>query len=170
ARRSDIHLAIRPGTNLALMNGLLQQQIEHDWVDHDYVRRHTVGYDRLAEVVADYPPRRVAELCDVSARDVEAAAEIFGTAERALSTVLQGFHQAHQATASAVAVNNLHLLRGMVGRPGAGLLQMNGQPTAQNNRETGADGDLSGFRNWDNEAHVRELAALWDVDELQIPH
>jgi len=170
ARRSDIHLAIRPGTNLALMNGLLQQQIEHDWVDHDYVRRHTVGYDRLAEVVADYPPRRVAELCDVSARDVEAAAEIFGTAERALSTVLQGFYQAHQATASAVAVNNLHLLRGMLGRPGAGLLQMNGQPTAQNNRETGADGDLSGFRNWDNEAHVRELAALWDVDELQIPH
>src|SRR5690606_24023821 len=99
ARRSDIHLAIRPGTNLALMNGLLQQQIEHDWVDHDYVRRHTVGYDRLAEVVADYPPRRVAEFCDVSARDVEAAAEIFGTAERALSTVLQGFYQAHQATA-----------------------------------------------------------------------
>ena len=44
-------------------------------------------------------------------------------------------------------MNNLHLLRGMVGRPGAGLLQMNGQPTAQNNRETGADGDLSGFRN-----------------------
>ena len=75
-----------------------------------------------------------------------------------LSTVLQGFYQSHQATAASVAVHNLHLLRGMIGRPGAGVLQMNGQPTAQNNRECGADGDLPGFRNWDNPTHVQELA------------
>ena len=47
---------------------------------------------------------------------------------------------------------------------------MNGQPTAQNTRETGADGDLAGMRNWDNKAHVAELARLWNVDEMQIPH
>ena len=67
-------------------------------------------------------------------------------------------------------MNNLHLLRGMLGRPGAGVLQMNGQPTAQNTRETGADGDLSGMRNWDNAEHVRELAELWNVDIARIPH
>jgi anaerobic selenocysteine-containing dehydrogenase len=71
--------------------------------------------------------------------------------------------------ACAVAVNNMHLLRGMLGRPGAGILQMNGQPTAQNNRETGADGDLPGFRNWQNEQHVAALAELWDVDPIVIP-
>ena len=87
-----------------------------------------------------------------------------------LSTVLQGFYQSHQATAAAVAVHNLHLLRGMIGRPGAGVLQMNGQPTAQNNRECGADGDLPGFRNWDNPAHVQELADLWNVDAMTVPH
>jgi anaerobic selenocysteine-containing dehydrogenase len=69
-----------------------------------------------------------------------------------------------------VAVNNLHLLRGMIGRPGCGMLQMNGQPTAQNNRECGADGDLPGFRNWSNQAHIRELADLWNVDSMTIPH
>ena len=74
-----------------------------------------------------------------------------------LSTVLQGFYQSHQATAASVPVNNLHLLRGMIGKPGCGVLQMNGQPTAQNNRECGADGDLPGFRNWDNPAHVQQL-------------
>src|SRR3954447_21330071 len=58
----------------------------------------------------------------------------------------------------------------MLGRPGAGILQMNGQPTAQNNRECGADGDLPGFRNWDNPDHVAELAKLWGVDDLVIPH
>jgi ferredoxin-nitrate reductase len=87
-----------------------------------------------------------------------------------VSTVLQGVYQSNQATAAACQVNNLHLLRGMIGRPGAGLYQMNGQPTAQNTRETGADGDLPGMRNWDNESHVRRLAELWNVDVATIPH
>ena len=87
-----------------------------------------------------------------------------------MSTVLQGFYQSHQATASAVQVNHIHLLRGMIGRPGCGLLQMNGQPTAQNNRECGADGDLPAFRNWDNKEHVQELADLWNVERMTIPH
>ena len=104
------------------------------------------------------------------ARDLGAAAELLGTCDRLLSTVLQGFYQSNQATAAACAVNNIHLLRGMIGRPGAGVLQMNGQPTAQNNREAGADGDLPGFRNWENIDHVRELAELWNVDERTIPH
>jgi anaerobic selenocysteine-containing dehydrogenase len=170
AERADVWLAVRPGTNLALVNGLVRELVHRGWVDEDYVAAHTVGYDALREVVEEYDPARVAEVCGVAARDVEQAAEVFGTSRAVLSTVLQGFYQSHQATASAVGVNNLHLLRGMLGRPGAGLLQMNGQPTAQNNREAGADGDLPGFRNWQNEAHVQELAELWDVDPITIPH
>src|SRR5699024_3126239 len=71
---------------------------------------------------------------------------------------------------AAVQVNNVHLLRGMLGRPGAGVLQMNGQPTAENTRECGADGDLTGFRNWDNGRHVADLAAVWNLDPARIPH
>jgi len=67
-------------------------------------------------------------------------------------------------------VNNLHLLRGKIRQPGRGVLQMNGQPTAQNFRECGADGDLPGFRNWDNPDHIEQLARLWNVDPLTIPH
>jgi anaerobic selenocysteine-containing dehydrogenase len=170
AKAAEIHLALRPGTNLALVNGLLQQLIANDWIDRAYIDDHTRGFEALASLVGNYPPSRVTEICGVAARDVEAAAEVFGTSSAAVSTVLQGFYQSHQATAAAVAVNNLHLLRGMLGRPGAGILQMNGQPTAQNNRETGADGDLPGFRNWQNERHIAALAELWDVDSIVIPH
>jgi ferredoxin-nitrate reductase len=170
AERSEVHLAVRPGTNQALMNGLLRELIHRDWIDHDYVDAHTRGFEDLAKAVEPYTPQQVAEICRVEARDIERAAEIFGNSDRVVSTVLQGFYQSHQATAASVQVNNLHLLRGMLGRPGAGILQMNGQPTAQNNRETGVNGDLSGFRNWNNEAHVQELADLWDVDPLVIPH
>ncbi len=170
ARHATIHLAVRPGTNVALVNGLAQQLIAHGWIDEAYVDTHTVGFADLERVVAYYPPQRVAEICGIEERDVEAAAELFGTAERPMSTVLQGFYQSHQATAASCGVLNLHLLRGALGRPGAGVLQMNGQPSSQNTREAGADGELPGFRNWANPAHVAELAELWDVDPHVIPH
>jgi anaerobic selenocysteine-containing dehydrogenase len=170
AREADVHLAPRPGTNLALLNGLQRELLERGWIDEDWVREHALGIDELERVVAPYTPERVAEICDVPAVRLAEAAELVGTAEHLLSTVLQGVYQSNQATAAACAVNNIHLLRGMLGRPGAGVYQMNGQPTAQNTRETGADGDLPGFRNWENPDHIRELAALWNVDVDVIPH
>ncbi|WP_433699449.1 molybdopterin oxidoreductase family protein [Nocardiopsis sp. CA-288880] len=170
AREADLHIAPRPGTNLALMNGILHELVRLDRVDHGYVDAHTVGYEELVERVAEYPPEYVADVCGVPAGDVREAARMLGDAERLLSTVLQGFYQSHQATAASVQVNNVHLIRGMLGRPGAGVLQMNGQPTAENTRECGADGDLTGFRNWSNDAHVADLAAVWNLDPARIPH
>jgi anaerobic selenocysteine-containing dehydrogenase len=170
AQAATVHLAPVPGTNVALMNGLLHEIIRNDWVDHDYVTAHTVGYDELTQQVEDYPPERVAQICQVPAEQIREAARILGTAKRLLSTVLQGFYQSHQATAAAVQVNNINLIRGMLGKPGAGILQMNGQPTAENTRECGADGDLPGFRNWANDSHVAELARIWNIEQMQIPH
>jgi ferredoxin-nitrate reductase len=170
AREADVHLPVRSGTNLALMNALQRELIANGWIDRDYVEAHTLGIEALERAVDPYTPERAAEICDVEADDIRAAAHLLGTCARLVSTVLQGFYQSTQATASACQVNNVHLLRGMLGRPGAGVLQMNGQPTAQNTRETGADGDLPGFRNWDNREHIRELAELWNVDEMTIPH
>jgi anaerobic selenocysteine-containing dehydrogenase len=170
ARHATVHLAPLPGTNVALMNALLHEIIRNGWVDHDYIDSHTVGFDELSAQVGEWTPERAATICDVPADDIREAARLLGTAEALLSTVLQGFYQSHQATAAAVQVNNVHILRGMLGKPGCGVLQMNGQPTAQNTRECGADGDLPGFRNWANDSHVAELANLWNVEKSQIPH
>lgn len=170
AENSDIHLAPRPGTNLALLNALLHELIGNGAVDRQYIRRHTVGFDELAEHVSGCTPEWAAKICDVEPDDLRRAAQLIGSADRLLCTVLQGVYQSHQATAAAVQVNNVVLVRGMLGKPGAGVLQMNGQPTAQNTRECGADGDLPGFRNWENDNHIDELAHLWNVDKLQIPH
>lgn len=170
ARYADVHLAVRPGTNLALMNALVREILANGWLDEAYVRDHTLGLDELRATVEPWTAKAAAAICDVPAADIREAARIFGTSERVLSTVLQGFYQSAQATASSCQVNNLHLLRGLLGRPGCGILQMNGQPTAQNNRECGADGDLPGFRNWENPEHIGELARLWNVDPLTVPH
>ena len=170
ARRADVHLAPRAGTNVALLNALLHEIIRTGGVDRSYVDAHTVGFDELAARVEECTPGWAAGICDVPAAQIERAAEILAGAERLLSTVLQGVYQSHQATAAAVQVNNLHLIRGMLGRPGCGLLQMNGQPSAENTRECGADGDLPGFRNWQNDEHVADLAAVWNVTPQSIPH
>lgn len=169
-RTGGVHLAVQVGTNLALMNGLTRELFVNGWIDEDWIDAHTLGVAELRRKVEPYTADQVAGICGIDPDDLRRAARIFGESDSILSTVLQGFYQSHQATAASVAVNNLHLLRGMIGRPGAGILQMNGQPTAQNNRECGADGDLPGFRNWDNKEHVQELADLWNVDAMTIPH
>src|SRR5215204_1228321 len=170
AQRADVHLAVKNGTNMALMNGLLHEIIAHGWYDEEYIAAHTMGFEELRATVEEYPPEKVAEICGVPAEQTWQAARIIGESERLLSTVLQGFYQSMQATAAACQVNNIHLLRGMIGKPGCGVLQMNGQPTAQNTRECGANGDLPGFRNWNNVDHVQELAELWNVERMKIPH
>src|SRR5215212_3719098 len=170
AREADLHLAIRPGTNVALLNALLQELIANGWIDQAYVAAHTVGFATLQATVMAHPTEWAAEICGAPAEQIREAARMLGAAERLVSCVLQGVYQSNQATAAAIQVNNLHLLRGMIGRPGCGVFQMNGQPTAQNTRETGANGDLPGFRNWDNEAHIQQLGELWNVDPMVIPH
>jgi ferredoxin-nitrate reductase len=170
ALKADVHLPVKNGTNLALMNGLLREIIANGWYDEEYVAAHTMGFEELRAAVEEYLPEEVAEICRVPAEKIREAARIIGESERLFSTVLQGFYQSHQATAASCQVNNIHLIRGMVGKPGCGVLQMNGQPTAQNTRECGANGDLPAFRNWNNVEHVEELAELWNVERMKIPH
>jgi anaerobic selenocysteine-containing dehydrogenase len=170
AAEADVHLAVKPGANVPLLNAILRELIVHGWVDRDWIDAHTVGFDELEKTVMAYTPEHASELCDVPADAIRTATRIIGEAEALVSTVLQGVYQSHQATAAAVQVNNVNLVRGMLGRPGAGILQMNGQPSAENTRECGANGDLPGFRNWANDEHVEDLARIWNVDPIQIPH
>lgn len=170
AKEADVHLAPRLGTNVPVMNGLLHLIIKAGQIDHAYIEAHTLGFDALKETVGQWPAERVEEVSSVPADQLRTAAVILGGTKSLVSTVLQGVYQSMQATAAACQVNNLHLIRGLLGRRGCGIYQMNGQPTAQNNRECGADGDLPGFRNWDNPAHIAELARLWNVDPSVIPH
>ena len=83
AEQADVHLPIRAGTNVAL---LLHALISRDWVDHDWVQQHAVGYDDLADVVSGYSPQRAAETCAVDPAAIEEAARIIGTGQWLVST------------------------------------------------------------------------------------
>jgi anaerobic selenocysteine-containing dehydrogenase len=170
AQRATVHLAPRLGTNVPLLNGILHRILERGWYDRDYVERHAVGFEDLEETVGGWPPERAAHVAEVPLNDLEHAAEIVGTSPRLVSTVLQGVYQSMQATAAACQVNNIHIVRAMLGKPGCGLLQMNGQPTAQNTRETGANGEYPGFRNLQNPLDMEDLARIWNVESKTIAH
>ncbi|TSD67982.1 nitrate reductase [Inquilinus sp. KBS0705] len=170
AEKATVHLAPKLGTNIPVLNGLLHILIKENLINPGYIAAHTVGFEELKNIVAAWHPQRVEEVSGVPEHLLYEAAMLLGKTNTLVSTVLQGVYQSMQATASAVQVNNIHLIRGLIGRPGCGIYQMNGQPTAQNTRETGADGDLPGFRNWGNKEHINELARLWNVEPDTIPH
>lgn len=170
AAEADLHIRPRLGTNVAVLNGLIQQLIDQGHADRAFIDAHTLGFDDLARTVASYTPERVAEIAHIPADQLRQAAAMIGRSRMLLTTCLQGVYQSNQGTAAAVQVNNVNLVLGRIGRPGCGILQMNGQPTAQNNRETGSGGDLPGFRNFDNPRHIEEIARLWNVDPATLPN
>ncbi len=169
ARRADVHLAPKPGTNLPLLSGLLRIIIERGWIDADFIRDHTQDFEALVSQSDPWTTSATSSVTGVPEASIEAAAEILGTAGSLVSTCLQGVYQSLQATASAVQVNNLHLIRGLIGKPGSTVFQMNGQPTAQNTRECGVNGEFVAFRNWQNPDHVADQARIWNVEPEKLP-
>ena len=164
---ADLHLQVRLGTNVALMNGLIHLLVRNACVDMAFVAAHTVGFDKLKDVVSQYPPAKVADICGIPQAQLEQAARWIGESRKMVSTVLQGFYQSVDATAASSLVNTVHLITGAIGKPGAGPLLMAGQPSAMSNREAGADGSYPGYRNPQNPKHMKELAELWKIDPAE---
>ncbi len=164
AEIADLHLPIRPGSDIALFNGMLHVLIRDGLVDRAYIARHTAGFDELAGIVAGYTPQAVAELCGVPATDIEQAARWFGQGGPALSLYCQGLNQSAHGTHNNAALIHLHLATGQIGRPGAGPFSLTGQPNAMGGREVGGLSNLlSAHRDLANPAHRAEVAALWGI-------
>lgn len=160
---ADLHLQLRPGTNVALLNGICHLLIANEWIDREYIARRTVYYDDFARTVSTYTPERVESITGVPADQLRLAAESIGRSKSTVTTCLQGVYQANQGTLAACTVNSMHLLMGKIGRPGSAPMQFAGQPSAMSTRETGAIGSYPAYRNWDDPSHMRDFAQLWNV-------
>jgi anaerobic selenocysteine-containing dehydrogenase len=160
---ADVHLQLKPGTNVALLNGICHLLIENGTIDRDFIAKHTVKFDQFRAIVSRYTPERVETICGVPAAQLRTAAEWIGRSNTTVTTCLQGVYQSNQATAAACAVNSMHLLMGKIGRPGCAPMQFAGQPSSMNTRETGADGTYPAYRNWEDQNHMLDLAKRWNV-------
>lgn len=137
ADRADLYLPIRPGTDLALLNGLLHVLVEEGAIDDDFIRAHTDGWDAMPALLADYPPARVAEITGLDEADIRTAARWIAEAGEWMSLWTMGLNQSIQGTWHTNAICNLHLATGAICRPGSGPFSLTGQPNAMGGREMG---------------------------------
>ena len=164
ARAATLHLQIAPGTDVALFNGMLHVMLREGWCDERYVNARTEGFASVQAVVKTFTPAVTAALCGIAERRVVEAARLFATSRSTLSLYCQGLNQSASGTAKNVALINLHLATGQIGRAGAGPFSLTGQPNAMGGREVGGMANLlSAHRDLANAEHRREIAQFWGV-------
>src|SRR5690606_16528980 len=164
---ADLHLAIAPGSDVALFHAMLNVMVWDGLVDLDYIDRHTEGYAPLKERIHEFTPKSVQEICGVPAADIIQCARWFGQAKSALSLYTMGLNQSSSGTAKNAALIHLHLATGQLGKKGAGPFSLTGQPNAMGGREAGGMATLlPGHRDPGNTEHRAEVARLWKVDAM----
>ncbi|MEE5100525.1 molybdopterin-dependent oxidoreductase [Pseudomonas alliivorans] len=164
---ADMHLAIRPGTDVALLHGILHVLISQGLVDQAFIAAHTQGYDDLEILARDYPPEHVALLCGIEIEQLLTCARWIGETPSFLSLWCMGLNQSTAGSAKNSALINIHLATGQIGRVGAGPFSLTGQPNAMGGRETGSLSNLlPGHREAGNPEHRAEVAEYWGVDQL----
>ncbi len=169
AEAADLHLAIRPGTDIDLLNGIAHLLMRWNYIDTAFMDECTANFPAYAEVIRHYAPDVVSRQCGISIEDLEKAARYWGESRRVLSLWSMGVNQSSEGTAKVRTIINLHLMTGQIGKPGAGPFSLTGQPNAMGGREAGGLAHLlPGYRLVKNAEHRAQLEQFWGLKPGQI--
>jgi len=166
---ASVHLAARPKSDLTLLYGLAHILIARGWIDQDFIREHTSGFDGLVAHVTPYTPERVAAATGLSMLEIEALASAIGRSRRASLWWTMGVNQSHEGTRVAQGIINLALLTGNIGRPGTGANSITGQCNAMGSRLFSSTSNLIGGHDFANPAHRDKVAGVLGVPVERIP-
>lgn len=170
ARTCDLYLPVRPGRDAALFAGVLHLMIENDWLDHEFIDHHTVGFEDVATYCREWTPARTAEITGVPERSIRQAAEWWGTAKTSFLFHARGIEHHSNGVQNALGTINLVLASGRIGKPKCGYGTIVGQANGQGGREHGQKADqLPGWRDISNPEHRRYIAGVWGIDEKDLP-
>jgi ferredoxin-nitrate reductase len=162
AEAADLHLPVRPGGDLALLNAMVNVIAREGLVDEAFVRARTEGAEHALAAAAEWSPERAAAETGVPADDIAEAARRFAASSRSLTLWSMGANQSTVGTLKNRALHNLCLLTGNFGKPGAGPLSLTGQPNAMGGRETGGLSNLlPGYRSVNVAEDRAEMRRLW---------
>ncbi|MEB3311930.1 MAG: nitrate reductase [Snowella sp.] len=172
AEAADLYLAIAPGTDIDLLNGIAHLLLRWEKLDQNFINQHTQGFTDYQRVIADYPPEKVALTCGISQDELEQAAHYWAESERVLSLWSMGLNQSSEGTAKICSLINLHLMTGQIGKSGMGPFSLTGQPNAMGGREAGGLSHLlPGYRHIINPHHRQEIEQAWGLPSGSInPH
>ena len=169
-RNADLFLPLRPGTDLVLLMSMLHVILRDGLEDRNFIADHTSGFAEVAESVKPYNPRMAAEQTGVPPESIELAARWFATAERGIAMHARGLEHQSKGVENVLALINLTLATGKVGRDGCGCTMITGQGNGQGGREHGQKCDqLPGARSINDPAARAHVANVWGIAPEDLP-
>jgi len=169
AMLADVHLPVKPRSDLALVNGIIHILIESDLIDREYIAAHTTGFELLRESVRRYEPKWVSEITGLPVELIYRTASLYGNARAGFIAWTMGVNHSSKGTETVNAINNLALITGNIGRTGAAPFSITGQCNAMGTRETGFASSMPGYRKFESETDREELAGLWNLPVDRLP-
>ncbi|MGB8409352.1 MAG: molybdopterin-dependent oxidoreductase, partial [Gallionella sp.] len=169
---ADLHLAIEPGTDAFLFNGLLHHLRREDALDLAFVEAHVEGYAAAFEVaksVSSIP--KVSQVCGVHETDISEFFRLFAKTQRTVTVFSQGINQSSSGVDKGNAIINVHLATGRIGKPGMGPFSVTGQPNAMGGREVGGlANQLAAHMDFSDAASVDRVQRFWNAPNSPLPN
>ncbi len=167
ALTADLHLQILPGSDIILYHALAKRIIEKGYTDNDFINKHTENFTAYRDLVMATSLDRASQLCGISIKEIDTAADLIGKAEAFLSLWAMGLNQSAVGVDKNTALLNISLLTGHIGKPGSGTFSLTGQPNAMGGREVGGMANLLAVhKELANPEHRQEVADFWGVDSI----
>ena len=164
---ADLHLQLIPGTDIVLYNAIGRCLYKRGLIDEDFIKNYTEGFDAYKELIFETSLKEAAKITGVSEKDIQKAADIIGVSKGFISMWAMGLNQSVVGVDKNVALLNLSLITGQVGKPGSGPFSLTGQPNAMGGREVGGMANLLAVhKDLMNEEHRREVAQFWGVEKI----
>ncbi|MBQ5317415.1 MAG: formate dehydrogenase subunit alpha [Oscillospiraceae bacterium] len=161
---ADIHLKIRPGTNVAFANGMMHVMIKEDLIDHGYVENFSENFDKLKDTVEKYTPEYVGEICHIDPDKLVEAARMYATAKKAPIIYCLGVTEHSTGTEGVMCMSDMAVLCGKIGRSGCGVNPLRGQNNVQGACDMGAQPtDYPGYQKVDNDEVRQKFEKKWGV-------
>ena len=169
AQMADMHLPITPGTDLVLLNSLAHVILKENLAKRDYIDAHTQGFDAFAAEVEKYDPVTAARICGIDEDRIRHVARLYAKAGSAMTIWTMGINQSTHGSDGVVAINNLNLITGNIGKPGGTSLSITGQCNAMGTREWSSCSGLPGYRQLENAKDRKDIGQFWGVDPTFFP-
>ena len=169
AQMADMHLPVTPGTDLVLLNSLAYVILDEGLEDKDYIAANTSGYEEFADLVSQYDPVTASRICGIDEDTIRNVARLYARAGAAMTIWTMGINQSTHGSDGVVAINNLNLITGNIGKPGGTSLSITGQCNAMGTREWSSCSGLPGYRALENEKDREDISAFWGVDPEFFP-
>lgn len=164
SKRADIHLKLKPGTNVAFANGMMNVIINAGLVDEEFIKNRTEGFEELKEIVKEYTPEKVAEICHIDPDHLREAALMYATAKKAPIIYCLGVTEHSTGTEGVMSMSNMAMLVGKLGRSGCGVNPLRGQNNVQGACDMGAmPGDFPGYQKVTDKKVIEKFEKAWGV-------